>query len=52
MKRVLALDVQRWSMFDLTQPVPNEVIIGSIAIIFALVAVGLAVVSWFKKKSR
>ncbi|SFV64260.1 hypothetical protein MNB_SV-6-1507 [hydrothermal vent metagenome] len=37
-------------MFDLTQPVPNEVIVGSIVIIFALVGVGLGVVAWFKRK--
>jgi hypothetical protein len=37
-------------MLDLSQPVPTEVIIGSIAIIFALVGVGLGVVVWFKRK--
>ena len=37
-------------MFDLSQPVPNEVIIGSIIFIFGLVGVGLAVVAYYKKK--
>ena len=37
-------------MYDLSQPVPAEVIVGSIAIIFALVAVGLGVVAYYKKK--
>jgi len=36
-------------MFDMSQPVPNEVIIGSIVFIFALVGVGLLVVEWFKR---
>ena len=37
-------------MFDMTQPVPTEVIIGSIVFILALVGVGLAVVAYYKKK--
>jgi len=37
-------------MFDLSQPVPTEVIIGSIAFIFGLVGVGLAVVAYYKRK--
>ena len=37
-------------MYDLSQPVPTEVIAGSIAIIFVLVAVGLGVVAYYKKK--
>ena len=37
-------------MFDLSQPVPAEVIIGSIVFIFGLVGVGLAVVAYYKKK--
>jgi len=37
-------------MFDLSRPVPNEVIIGSIVIIFGLVAVGLGIVAYYKKK--
>jgi len=37
-------------MFDLSQPVPTEVIIGSIVFIFGLVGVGLAVVAYYKKK--
>ncbi len=37
-------------MFDLTQPVPTSVIIGSILFIFGLVAIGLGVVVYYKKK--
>ncbi len=37
-------------MFDMSQPVPNEVIIGSIVFIFALVGVGLGLVAWFKRR--
>ncbi|HEO97784.1 MAG TPA: DUF3149 domain-containing protein [Epsilonproteobacteria bacterium] len=37
-------------MFDLSQPVSPEVIVGSIAIIFGVVGVGLGVVSYYKKK--
>lgn len=37
-------------MFDMSQPVGTEVIVGSIAVIFALVAIGLAVVAYYKKK--
>jgi len=37
-------------MFDMTQPVPMEVIIGSIVFILGLVGVGLAVVGYYKKK--
>ncbi len=37
-------------MFDLSQPIPNEVIIGSIIFIFALVGLGLLVVEYYKKK--
>ncbi|MGC9350413.1 MAG: hypothetical protein ACP5D3_00300 [Sulfurovum sp.] len=37
-------------MFDLTRPVPTEVIVGSIAIIFVLVAIGLGIVAYYKKK--
>ena len=37
-------------MFDLSQPVPNEVIVGSIIFIFGLVGVGLAVVAYYKRK--
>ena len=39
-------------MFDLTQPVPTEVIISSIVFIFGLVGVGLAAVGYYKKKSE
>jgi len=36
-------------MFDLSKPVPNEVIIGSILFIFILIGVGLLIVKYFKK---
>jgi hypothetical protein len=36
-------------MFELSQPVTNEVIIGSIIFIFALIGVGLLIVEWFKR---
>jgi len=39
-------------MFDLSQPIPNEVVIGSIIFIFILVGVGLLVVEWFKRKQN
>jgi len=38
-------------MFDLTQPVGIEVIIGSIAIIFLLVGIGLGVVEYYKRRN-
>jgi len=37
-------------MFDMTQPVPMEVIVGSIVFILGLVGVGLGVVVYYKKK--
>jgi len=37
-------------MFDMTQPIQMEVIIGSIVFIFGLVGLGLAVVAYYKKK--
>ena len=37
-------------MFDLTQPVGMDVIIGSIAVIFGLVGMGLLIVQYYKKK--
>ena len=37
-------------MFDMTQPIQMEVIIGSIVFIFGLVGVGLAIVAYYKKK--
>jgi len=37
-------------MFDMTQPIQMEVIIGSIVFIFGLVGAGLAVVAYYKKK--
>ena len=37
-------------MFDLSQPIQMPVIIGSILFIFALVGIGLAAVSYYKKR--
>ena len=37
-------------MFDMTQPIQMEVIIGSIVFILGLVGIGLAVVAYYKKK--
>jgi len=37
-------------MFDMSQPIQMEVIIGSIVFIFGLVGIGLAVVEYYKKK--
>ena len=37
-------------MFDMTQPIGMEVIVGSIVFILGLVAVGLGVVAYYKKK--
>jgi len=39
-------------MFDLSQPIPNEVIIGSIVFIFILVGIGLLVVEYYKKNLK
>ena len=37
-------------MFDMTQPIQLEVIVGSIVFILGLVGVGLTVVAYYKKK--
>jgi len=37
-------------MFDMSQPIQIEVILGSIVFILGLVGVGLAVVAYYKKK--
>lgn len=37
-------------MFDITQPIGNEVVLGSIVFILALVTVGLLVVEYYKRK--
>jgi len=37
-------------MFDLSQPIPTEVIVGSIVFIFGLVGVGLLLVRHYKNK--
>jgi hypothetical protein len=39
-------------MFDMSQPIPMEVIVGSILFIFGLVGVGLAMVAYYKKKMK
>ena len=37
-------------MYDLSKPIPTEVIVGSIVFILALVGVGLLVVWYYKRK--
>ncbi len=37
-------------MFDLSRPIPMEVIVGSILFILGLVGIGLAVVAYYKRK--
>jgi len=37
-------------VYDLSQPIPAEVIVGSIIFIFGLVGVGLLIVRYYKKK--
>jgi hypothetical protein len=39
-------------MFDLSEPIGNEVIIGSIVFILAVVGIGLLVVEHYKKKQK
>lgn len=39
-------------MFDMSQPIQMEVIIGSIVFIFGLVGIGLAIVAYYKKKQE
>jgi len=39
-------------MYDLSKPIPTEVIVGSIVFILALVGVGLLVVLYYKKKLK
>jgi hypothetical protein len=39
-------------MFDMSQPITMEVIVGSILFIFGLVGVGLAMVAYYKKKMK
>lgn len=39
-------------MFDLSQPIGNEVIVGSIVFIFAVVGIGLLLVEYYKKKQK
>jgi len=37
-------------MFDLSQPIHTEIIVGSIVFIFALVGLGLGIVAYYKKR--
>ena len=39
-------------MYDLSQPIPNEVIIGSIVFILAVVGIGLLVIEVYKRKRK
>jgi hypothetical protein len=39
-------------MFDMSQPIGMEVIVGSIAFIFGLVGIGLALVAYYKNKMK
>jgi len=39
-------------MFDLSQPIQTEVIIGSIVFILVVVGIGLLVVEYYKKKQK
>ncbi len=39
-------------MFDLSQPIPTEVVVGSIILLFALVGVGLLVVGYYKTTDK
>lgn len=37
-------------MFDMSQPLPTEMIIGAIIVIIVLVGIGLGIVAYYKKK--
>jgi len=37
-------------MFDLSKPIPMEVVVGFITFIVVLVGIGLAIVAYYKKK--
>ncbi len=39
-------------MFDFSNPIPMEVIVGSIAFVVMVVGIGLAVVAYYKKKLK
>jgi hypothetical protein len=39
-------------MFNLSEPIGNEVIIGSIIFILGLVGIGLLVVEYYKKRKK
>jgi len=37
-------------MFDMSKPIQNEVVIGAIIVLIALVGVGLGITAYYKKK--
>jgi len=37
-------------MFDMTQPIRMEVIVGSIIFIFGLIGIGLGIVEYYKRR--
>ena len=39
-------------MYDLSKPIPMEVIVGSVVFIVIVVGIGLAVVAYYKKKLK
>jgi hypothetical protein len=38
-------------MYDLSKPIPNDVIVGSIVFILIVVSIGLLVIEYYKRKS-
>ena len=39
-------------MFDLSKPIPNEVVFASIGVILVIVGIGLLTVIYYKKKLK
>ena len=39
-------------MFDMSKPIQNEVVIGAIIVLIALVGVGLVITAYYKKKLK
>ena len=39
-------------MFNMSEPISNDIIIGSIVFIFGLVAIGLLAVEFYKKRGK
>ena len=37
-------------MFDLSKPIPMEVVVGSMVFVVVVVGIGLAIVAYYKKK--